>query len=104
MFPLLQFDDGSATVTIGAYAARRMKTLHVAMVTETYPPEVNGVARTIAFMVGGLRARGHRVQLVRPRQNGHDHAGAGELLARGLAIPRCTRWPSRSSPAPTTRV
>jgi glycosyltransferase involved in cell wall biosynthesis len=65
-----------------------MKALHVAMVTETYPPEVNGVARTIGLMADGLRARGHRVQLVRPRQNGHDHAGAGELLARGLSIPR----------------
>jgi glycosyltransferase involved in cell wall biosynthesis len=65
-----------------------MKALHVAMVTETYPPEVNGVARTIGLMADGLRARGHRVQLVRPRQNGHDHAGAGELLARGFTIPR----------------
>jgi glycosyltransferase involved in cell wall biosynthesis len=65
-----------------------MRALHVAMVTETYPPEVNGVARTVGLMVEGLRARGHRVQLVRPRQNGHDHAGAGELLSRGLAIPR----------------
>jgi glycosyltransferase involved in cell wall biosynthesis len=65
-----------------------MKALHVAMVTETYPPEVNGVARTIGLMADGLRARGHRVQLVRPRQNGHDHPAAGDLLSRGLAIPR----------------
>jgi glycosyltransferase involved in cell wall biosynthesis len=65
-----------------------MKALHVAMVTETYPPEVNGVARTIGMMADGLRARGHRVQLVRPRQSGHDHPGAEDLLARGLAIPR----------------
>ncbi len=65
-----------------------MKALCVAMVTETYPPEVNGVARTIGLMAEGLCRRGHAVQLVRPRQNGHDHPGAGELLARGLAIPR----------------
>jgi glycosyltransferase involved in cell wall biosynthesis len=65
-----------------------MKALRVAMVTETYPPEVNGVARTIGLMAEGLCRRGHAVQLVRPRQNGHDHPGAGELLARGLAIPR----------------
>ncbi len=65
-----------------------MKALHVAMVTETYPPEVNGVARTVELMAGGLRARGHRVHLVRPRQNGHDHAGASQILTRGLAIPR----------------
>jgi glycosyltransferase involved in cell wall biosynthesis len=65
-----------------------MKALRVAMVTETYPPEVNGVARTVGLMAEGLCRRGHAVQLVRPRQNGHDHPGAGELLARGLAIPR----------------
>lgn len=68
-----------------------MKRMRVAMVTETYPPEVNGVARTIGLMAEGLRARGHDVRLVRPRQNGGDHAGAGELLARGIPIPRYTQ-------------
>jgi glycosyltransferase involved in cell wall biosynthesis len=66
--------------------------LHIAMITETYPPEVNGVARTVKEMVEGLRARGHSIQLVRPRQNGHDHAivdgNLVEMLGRGLAIPR----------------
>jgi glycosyltransferase involved in cell wall biosynthesis len=61
------------------------------MVTETYPPEVNGVARTVAFMAEGLRRRGHRVRLIRPRQNGHDVAMHDELLARGLPIPRYTQ-------------
>ena len=68
-----------------------MRALRVAMVTETYPPEVNGVARTVAFMAEGLRRRGHRVRLIRPRQNGHDVALHGELLARGLPIPRYTQ-------------
>jgi glycosyltransferase involved in cell wall biosynthesis len=68
-----------------------MRALRVAMVTETYPPEVNGVARTVAFMAEGLRRRGHHVRLIRPRQNGHDVAMHGELLARGLPIPRYTQ-------------
>lgn len=66
--------------------------LHIAMITETYPPEVNGVARTVKEMVEGLRSRGHSIQLVRPRQNGHDHAAINgslvEMLGRGIAIPR----------------
>ena len=37
------------------------------MVTETYPPEVNGVALTLARLLNGLQARGHAVSLVRPR-------------------------------------
>jgi glycosyltransferase involved in cell wall biosynthesis len=71
-------------------AARRF--LRVAMVTETWPPEVNGVAMTVARVVQGLRERSHSVQLVRPRQSGTDVAGAGvdasEVLLRGLPIPR----------------
>jgi hypothetical protein len=39
--------------------------MRIAMVTETYPPEVNGVARTIGLMAEGLQRRGHFVQLVR---------------------------------------
>ena len=64
----------------------------LAVVTETYPPEVNGVANTAARFVEGLRARNHEIQLVRPRQNRSDHAGEGEgvreVLMRGLPIPR----------------
>ena len=66
--------------------------LRVAMVTETYPPEVNGVASTVAKLVEGLRARGHALQLVRPRQDKADTAttvdGLAEVLMRGLPIPR----------------
>ena len=69
-----------------------MDGLRIAMVTETYPPEVNGVARTVSEMVEGLRVRGHSIQLVRPRQNGADRAfldgNLEEVLGRGIAIPR----------------
>jgi len=69
-----------------------MDGLRIAMVTETYPPEVNGVARTVREMVEGLRLRGHSIQLVRPRQNGADRAfldgNLEEVLGRGIAIPR----------------
>ena len=69
--------------------------MRIAMVTETYPPEVNGVARTIGLMAEGLQRRGHFVQLVRPRQNGHDHAvrngSFGEVLVAGIPIPRYTQ-------------
>ena len=69
--------------------------MRIAMVTETYPPEVNGVARTIGLMAEGLQKRGHSIQLVRPRQNGHDHAmdtpGFAEVLRPGIPIPRYTQ-------------
>ena len=46
--------------------------LRVGIVTETYGPEVNGVAMTVGRMVDGLLARGHSVQLIRPRQHPRD--------------------------------
>ncbi len=70
-------------------AARR--TLRVAVVTETYPPEINGVARTVARMVEGLHARGHGLQVIRPRQGpgtGSPSQRFEEVLVRGLPIPR----------------
>jgi glycosyltransferase involved in cell wall biosynthesis len=63
--------------------------LHLAFVTETFPPEVNGVAMTVGRMVDGLRRRGHTVDVVRPRQAGDGEAQQRqELLVRGLALPR----------------
>ena len=41
--------------------------MRYAIVTETYPPEVNGVALTVQALEHGLRARGHDVTVVRPR-------------------------------------
>ena len=56
------------------------RSLRIAVVTETYPPEVNGVSLTIARFVEGLRRRGHDIQLVRPRQDGADRRRGGGRL------------------------
>jgi glycosyltransferase involved in cell wall biosynthesis len=65
--------------------------LRIAVVTETYPPEINGVAMTISRMVEGLRQY-HVVELIRPRQNKLDGAKQDptlqEVLVRGFPIPR----------------
>jgi glycosyltransferase involved in cell wall biosynthesis len=65
--------------------------LRIAAVTETYPPEVNGVALTVQRMLQGLRARHHDVQLVRVRQHARElpqrSAGFEELLLPGVQIP-----------------
>jgi glycosyltransferase involved in cell wall biosynthesis len=66
--------------------------LRVAVVTETYPPEVNGVAMTMGRMVGGLQSRNHQVQLIRPRQHAADAAvtdgSLEEVLRPGVPIPK----------------
>ncbi|HEX7455619.1 MAG TPA: glycosyltransferase family 1 protein [Gallionella sp.] len=65
--------------------------LQIALVTETYLPEVNGVAITIGRMVHGLCQRGHSIHLIRPRQHKQDTAAAEksyrETLVAGMPIP-----------------
>ncbi len=71
-------------------SAPEHRPLRIALVTETYPPEVNGVALTVARLAEGLRRRGHNLQLVRPRQAGEAPGAAdaaGELRVRGAPIP-----------------
>ncbi|RQO55815.1 glycosyltransferase family 1 protein [Pseudomonas sp. KBW05] len=63
--------------------------LHITLITETFPPEINGVANTLGRLCDGLRARGHQVELVRPRQ-GSDQSRASDdelLLCRGWPLP-----------------
>jgi glycosyltransferase involved in cell wall biosynthesis len=69
--------------------------LRVTVVTETWPPEVNGAALTLARVVRGLQARGHAITLVRPVQpheRGRCGATSAEALAQvlvaGVPIPR----------------
>ena len=68
------------------------RSLRIAVVTETWPPEVNGVAMTLSKLIQHLGHRHHSIQLIRPRQNkqdeGHEKTGWTELLLRGLPIPR----------------
>jgi glycosyltransferase involved in cell wall biosynthesis len=94
--------------------APRGPPLRIAYVTETYPPEINGVANTVHRAVAWLVDRGHAVQLVRPRQpsdaravNGLNDATAGaqqmpmQLFTYGMPIPMYPElrmgfaWPGR---------
>jgi glycosyltransferase involved in cell wall biosynthesis len=61
--------------------------LAIAFVTETFPPEVNGVAMTIGRLVGGLRERGHQVSVIRPRQDKADAGSEHELALPGFPLP-----------------
>ena len=68
-----------------------MTSLHISLVTETWRPEINGVAMTLGRLTDGLRHLGHRFTLVRPRQHAHDlpaaETGLREVLVAGCPIP-----------------
>ncbi len=61
--------------------------LRIDFVTETFPPEVNGVAMTVGRMVEGLRKNGHVVDVLRPRQPGKECGDHRETALPGLPLP-----------------
>lgn len=64
---------------------------HLVLVTETWPPEINGVAMTLNRLIQGMLARQWRVSVVRPRQKTDqttDHRAVIEhILVPGVPIP-----------------
>lgn len=75
--------------------------MRYSLVTETYPPEVNGVALTVHGLESGLRERGHDVTLIRPRQATDAPLVGATLLVRGAALPR---YPGLRFGLPATRA
>ena len=78
---------------------------HICLVTETFPPEVNGVANTLANLSRELRMAGHQLSIVRPFQRGEPRKGPGGFgdehhhRVRGWPLPGYPElrfgWPSR---------
>lgn len=67
--------------------------MRIALATETFAPEINGVAMTLDRLVEAMKSRGHTFQLVRPRRGkidktGHRHQDQEELLVPGIPLPK----------------
>ena len=79
--------------------------LRIGIITETYPPEINGVALTIARWIDGLRQRGHIVQLIRVRQSRGDPLPLVDALEI-LPLPgfRIPGYPQLQGGWPATRT
>ncbi|WP_028491228.1 glycosyltransferase family 1 protein [Thioalkalivibrio sp. ALE19] len=83
-----------AAASSGVQAARGEPQFpKVAVVTETWPPEINGVALTLSRLVNGLRETGYAVEVVRPRQagdrplSGTSGPAAEEHTVPGVPLP-----------------
>ncbi|HKX43380.1 MAG TPA: glycosyltransferase family 1 protein [Burkholderiaceae bacterium] len=83
--------------------------MRIAFVTETYPPEINGVATSASRTVAYLRGHGHEVRVLRPCQDGEavgespdgpESESGGEWHSPGWPIPVYsnlrfgTAWPA----------
>ena len=68
--------------------------MNLVLVTETYSPEINGVAMTLSHLVDGLAQRGHRITIIRPRQRQESprysvtqRVGCRQVRLPGVPIP-----------------
>ncbi|MEK7950272.1 glycosyltransferase [Luteolibacter soli] len=57
--------------------------MRIDIVTDTFAPDVNGVAMTLGRLCDGLRRRGHLVHVIRTGEGG----GRGETIAASVALP-----------------
>src|SRR4051794_13979101 len=65
--------------------------MRITIVTETWPPEINGVALTVQSLAQGLASLGHSIEVVRPRQDDEAAAmiaGFDHVAVPGAALPR----------------
>lgn len=66
--------------------------MKLALVTETFPPEINGVAMTFGIIARELGRRGHTLRVYRPRRDdlpaGESHPEYAEIPLPGMPIPR----------------
>lgn len=73
--------------------------LKIAVVTETWPPEVNGVALSLLHICKGLQKQGHKILLIRPAQQipCQEFKPNRECLVVGQVIPKYSQmqfgWP-----------
>jgi glycosyltransferase involved in cell wall biosynthesis len=63
--------------------------MNICIVTETYPPEINGVAKTLHTIAKGLKELGHKITIIRPHQKGQPKQSndTEETIVPSLPIP-----------------
>ncbi|WP_136246594.1 glycosyltransferase family 4 protein [Halomonas borealis] len=64
--------------------------MRICLVSDTWTPDINGVAHTLDRLCDQLRPQGHALQLIRPQPADDDHRAEGmaaELRVRAAAVP-----------------
>jgi len=65
---------------------QKKRSLNIEIVTETYPPEINGVAHTISMLVQGLRKNNNTVSVIRPRQKSDQISQKDNFINRDCLV------------------
>jgi glycosyltransferase involved in cell wall biosynthesis len=79
------------TLCLGNLLSIYPSIVKICLVTETFPPEINGVSMTLNRLVTGLSNLGHQIHVIRPSQFKGDGEkkpdGYTEKLVLGIPIP-----------------
>ena len=67
--------------------------MRVAIVTESFLPQVNGVTNTVRHVVRHLVRSGHEPLVIAPGPGGADHDGVPVHRARSVRLPRYSSFP-----------
>ena len=60
--------------------------MKICLVTETFPPEINGVSMTLNRLVRGLSQKGHQLHVIRPKQFRTDGRSKPDLYSEDLVF------------------
>lgn len=61
--------------------------MRLLVISDTYPPDINGVSRTLSTLAGGLAARGHEVEIVTTLAAGQGEESLNRHIMRSLPLP-----------------
>ena len=88
-FDLKQLRQQKTKMTLPLEELTRPR-LKIAIVTETWPPEINGVAHSLLQLCKGLKKQGHKILLIRPEQKGicAEFQPYRECLVKAQRIPK----------------
>ena len=66
--------------------------MKICLVTETFPPEINGVAKTLHRISHDLKVLGHSVTIVRPHQSGEAKVSQTPYYNCSIIANSCLPW------------
>lgn len=67
--------------------------MRVAVVTESFLPQVNGVSNTVRHVVDNLRRTGHETLVIAPGPGPADHEGVPVVRVRSMGLPGYRSFP-----------
>ncbi|MGH3367584.1 MAG: glycosyltransferase family 4 protein [Nocardioidaceae bacterium] len=67
--------------------------MRIAIVTESFLPQINGVSNTVRHVTEQLTAAGHQALVIAPGRGSTSHAGAPVLRVRSVPLPGYRQFP-----------